>query len=156
MEAIPSNFFPAEILIVDDKLDNLKLLTTMLTEQHYQVRRAISGEIALQAMQNLQPDLILLDLVLPDMPGVEVLRRLRSDPQTRHIPVIVVSASTRQDDRIEALAAGADDIFFKPYDDQLLMSRVRNLLRLGVYQLDHTSIPSHAAVAATAPIPRRP
>lgn len=117
------------ILIVDDVATNRIVFKVKLGAASYTPVLAATGQDCLRLAREQHPDLILLDLALPDLTGVEVLRRLRSDPQTRHIPVIVVSASTRQDDRIEALAAGADDIFFKPYDDQLLMSRVRNLLR---------------------------
>lgn len=118
-----------KILIVDDVATNRIVFKVKLGAAAYTPVLAANGHDCLVLAREHRPDLIFLDLVLPDLPGVEVLRRLRSDPVTKDIPVIVVSASTSAEDRISALEAGADDIFFKPYDDQLLMSRVRNLLR---------------------------
>jgi len=117
------------ILIVDDVATNRIVFKVKLGAASYTPLLAATGQECLRLAREKRPDLILLDLALPDLTGVEVLRQLRNDPMTRSIPVIVVSASTNQEDRIHALEAGADDVFFKPYDDQLLMSRVRNLLR---------------------------
>ena len=118
-----------KILIVDDVATNRIVFKVKMGAAAYSPILAATGQECLRIAREERPDLILLDLALPDISGIEVLRRLRQDPLTKNIPVIVVSASTNPDDRIEALEAGADDIFFKPYDDQLLMSRLRNLLR---------------------------
>lgn len=118
-----------KILIVDDVATNRIVFKVKLGAASYHPIMASGGEEGLRLAQSEVPDLILLDLMLPDLPGVDVLRRLRANPVTRDIPVIVVSASTEPADRLMALEAGADDIFIKPYDDQRLMSRVRNLLR---------------------------
>lgn len=118
-----------KILIVDDVATNRIVFKVKLGAASYTPVLAANGQDCLRLAHDQRPDLILLDLALPDLSGVEVLRRLRQDPFTKDIPVIVVSASTQQEDRMQALEAGADDIFFKPYDDQLLMARVRNLLR---------------------------
>ena len=118
-----------KILIVDDVATNRIVFKVKLGEASYHPLLASDGIECLRIAQEQRPDLILLDLMLPDLPGVEVLQRLRDDPVTRDIPVIVVSASNELSDRIAALSAGADDVFVKPYDDQRLMARVRNLLR---------------------------
>ena len=118
-----------KILIVDDVATNRIVFKVKLGAACYNPILASGGEECLRLARAESPDLILLDLMLPDLPGVDVLRRLRADPVTRDIPVIVVSASTDPADRLMALEAGADDIFIKPYDDQRLMTRVRNLLR---------------------------
>lgn len=118
-----------KILIVDDVATNRIVFKVKLGAACYNPIMAAGGVEGLRLARDERPDLILLDLMLPDLPGVEVLRRLRADPMTRDVPVIVISASIEPQDRLAALEAGADDIFIKPYDDQRLMARVRNLLR---------------------------
>jgi two-component system cell cycle response regulator len=117
------------ILIVDDVATNRIVFKVKLGAARYHPMVASGGVEGLRMARKDMPDLILLDLMLPDLSGIDVLRRLRSDPITRDIPVIVVSSSTSLDDRLAALEAGADDVFVKPYDDDLLMARLRNLLR---------------------------
>lgn len=118
-----------KILIIDDVATNRIVLKVKLGEARYHPLMAATGAEGLRMARKEHPDLILLDLMLPDISGVDVLQRLRNDPVTRDIPVIVVSTSTSLADRIRALEAGADDVFVKPFDDHLLMARLRNLLR---------------------------
>ncbi|MFN7224713.1 MAG: diguanylate cyclase [Paracoccaceae bacterium] len=118
-----------KILIIDDVATNRIVFKVKLGAARYHPFMAAGGIDGLRMARKERPDLILLDLMLPDLSGIEVLRQLRDDPVTRDIPVIVVSSSASIDDRLQALEAGADDVFVKPYDDQLLMARLRNLLR---------------------------
>lgn len=117
------------ILIVDDVATNRIVLKAKLGAARYRPLVAASGGEALAVARSEMPDLILLDLMLPDLHGLDVLAALRAGPMTRDIPVIVLSSTTNAEDRLAALAAGADDFFAKPCDDGLLMARVRNLLR---------------------------
>ncbi|MBF0256250.1 MAG: hybrid sensor histidine kinase/response regulator [Gammaproteobacteria bacterium] len=118
------------ILVVDDELINLQILTDLL-EHHYQVMAAPQGEKALQlAVQQPQPDLILLDIMMPDMNGFEVCRRLKSDPQTRDIPVIFVTALTDTQQESQGLALGAVDYITKPFSADVVLARVATHLAL--------------------------
>jgi len=117
------------ILIVDDIATNRILYRSKLAAAFYEPILAASGAECLALAAARQPDLLLLDLHLPDIPGHEVLRRLRADPATRDIPVIVLTAATDSAVRLAALAAGADDVIGKPSAEAVLLARVRNLLR---------------------------
>ncbi|MFN4129164.1 MAG: diguanylate cyclase [Paracoccaceae bacterium] len=117
------------ILIIDDVATNRIVFKVKLGAARYHPLMAAGGAEGLRLARKERPDLILLDLMLPDLSGIEVLHHLRDDPMTRDIPVIVVSSSIALEDRLLALEAGADDVFVKPYDDDLLMARLRNLLR---------------------------
>ncbi|MDO9637843.1 MAG: diguanylate cyclase [Pseudotabrizicola sp.] len=117
------------ILIIDDVATNRIVLKVKLGAASYHPIIASGGVEGLALARRCLPDLILLDLMLPDLPGIDVLRQLRNDPATRDVPVIVVSSMTTLQDRLAALEAGADDVFVKPYDDDLMMARLRNLLR---------------------------
>ncbi|MEZ5796331.1 MAG: diguanylate cyclase [Paracoccaceae bacterium] len=117
------------ILIVDDVATNRIIYKVKLGEAFYEPLLAADGQSCLALARAERPDLILLDLDLPDMDGTEVLRELRTDLATRAIPVIVLTASTSSEARIAALSAGADEVMSKPVPDQELMARVRNLLR---------------------------
>jgi two-component system, cell cycle response regulator len=117
------------ILIVDDVATNRIVYRARLAAAFYEPMLATDGESCLAAAAEARPDLILLDLGLPDMSGHEVLRRLRMGPATRDIPVIVLTAATDSDTRLAAFAAGADDVIVKPAADQVLLARVRNLMR---------------------------
>ena len=120
----------ARILIVDDLAPNLHLLEVKLAAQYYDVLTAMSGEKALEIAGHEKLDLILLDAMMPGMNGFEVCKRLKTNPATWHIPVIMVTALEESKDRIRGLNAGADDFITKPIEDFNLMARVKSLLRL--------------------------
>ncbi len=120
----------ARILIVDDEDRSRRLLEALLQQQNFHTRAVSSGSEALESAPDYQPDLILLDLMMPGMSGFEVTKRLKSDPVTRNIPIIIVSALEDRSSRIRALEAGAEEYLTKPIDRMDLKIRVRNLLRL--------------------------
>jgi len=120
----------ARILVVDDILPNVKLLEAKLTSEYYEVVTAMSGEEALEKARDTNPDLILLDIMMPGMDGFEVCTRLKADPAVAHIPVVMVTALTDTEDRVRGLQCGADDFLSKPVNDTALMARVRSLVRL--------------------------
>ena len=118
------------ILVVDDTPASLRLLTVLLTEEGYEVRSAISGELALHAATNEPPDLILLDIRMPGIDGFEVCRRLKAQPATQSVPVIFVSAVLETDDKVLGFNLGAVDYVTKPYQREELLARVRTHLEL--------------------------
>ena len=120
----------ARVLVVDDILANVKLLEAKLTAEYFDVLTARSGVEALEVVQRSVPDIILLDVMMPGMDGFEVCQRLKSNPQTQHIPVIMVTALDQPQDRVKGLEAGADDFLTKPVSDVALFSRVKSLVRL--------------------------
>jgi two-component system cell cycle response regulator len=122
----------ARILVVDDVAANLRLLEAKLGAEYYDVISAMRGEEALQKARLQQPDMILLDVMMPGMDGFEVCARLKSDPQTRHIPVVMITALDQREDRLKGLELGAEDFLSKPFDDVQLIARVRSLARLKV------------------------
>jgi len=119
-----------QILVVDDEPDSLALLTSVLVEEGYQVRPADSGKLALAFVETSPPDLILLDMRMPDMDGMETLRRLKARIESREIPVVFVSGSTEADARVESLELGAVDFVTKPFNRAELLARVRTHLDL--------------------------
>ncbi len=118
------------ILIVDDKPDNLRLLSAMLTEQGYKVRSVISGTMALIGVRAAPPDLILLDINMPEMNGFEVCERLKADSETQAIPIIFISALDEVLDKVQAFAVGGVDYITKPFQMREVLARVENQLRL--------------------------
>lgn len=135
---------PARILVVDDTPANIKLLDAVLSPRRYTVVPAASGAEALSLVTQDPPDLILLDILMPEMDGYEVCRRLRADPATAHLPVIMITASETRD-KVKGLEAGADDFVTKPFDQAELLARVASLLRVKRY---HDIIQSQAAALA--------
>jgi len=118
------------ILAVDDTPVNLSLITGLL-KSHYRVKVANSGEKALRIVHSdLPPDLVLLDVMMPDLDGIEVCRRLKDDPRTRHIPVIFLTAMTKSEDERIGLEAGAVDYITKPISPPILLARVKTHLQL--------------------------
>jgi two-component system cell cycle response regulator len=120
----------ARVLVVDDVDANVKLLEARLTAEYFEVRTARSGPKALQICTREGTDVVLLDVMMPGMDGFEVCRRLKAEPRTQHIPVIMVTALDQPGDRVKGLEAGADDFLTKPVDDLALITRVKNLARL--------------------------
>ena len=120
----------ARILVVDDVPANVKLLQARLAAEYFDVLTAGSGPEALETCENSKVDVVLLDVMMPDMDGFEVCRRLKGDPATSHIPVVMVTALDQASDRIRGLEAGADDFLTKPVNDLQLITRVKSLVRL--------------------------
>jgi two-component system cell cycle response regulator len=120
----------ARILVVDDIPANVKLLEARLSAEYFDVATAYSGVEALALCERAECDIVLLDVMMPDMDGFEVCRRLKSNPATHHIPVVMVTALDQPSDRVRGLEAGADDFLTKPVTDVALVSRVRSLSRL--------------------------
>ncbi|WP_119072902.1 response regulator [Aggregatilinea lenta] len=116
------------ILIVDDDVDSLKLIGLMLQRQGYEVLVASTGQQALTKAKSDRPDLIILDIMMPDMDGYEVCRRLRHDPGTQPIPIIMFTARTMVDDKVAGFEAGADDYLTKPTHPAELASRIKAVL----------------------------
>jgi PAS domain S-box-containing protein len=126
----PSTPSPARILLADDNADMRDYVKRLLS-QHYEVTAVTDGVAALTAAQQLPPDLVLTDVMMPGMDGFELLRELRADSQTREIPVILLSARAGEESRVEGLEAGADDYLTKPFSARELLARVDANLRLG-------------------------
>lgn len=120
----------ARVLVVDDIFPNVKLLEAKLMAEYYDVVTAQSGPEALKKVSDSSPDVVLLDVMMPGMDGFEVCRQIKANPQTAHIPVVMVTALTDTEDRVRGLESGADDFLSKPVNDVALMARVRSLVRL--------------------------
>ena len=120
----------ARVLIVDDIPTNVRLLEARLTAEYFEVLTATSGREALAICDRADIDLVLLDVMMPEMYGFEVCRRLKGNLKTHHIPVVMVTALDQPSDRVRGLEVGADDFLTKPVDDIQLMARVKSLVRL--------------------------
>src|SRR5579863_5179 len=118
----------APILVVDDAPVNLKLMRLLLTHAGYEVRTAERAEDALQMLSNYRPELILADIQLPGMDGLEMTREVKKDPRTSAIKVVALTACAMKEDRDRALSAGCDDYISKPIDTSTLASKIQQLL----------------------------
>ena len=123
----------ARVLVVDDQPPNVRLLEAILTPRGYEVSSASSGEEALGKIAESEPDLVLLDIVMPGMDGYEVCRRIRERTETAYLPVVMVTASG-DEQKVKALEAGADDFLTKPINQSELLARVASLARIKRYQ----------------------
>jgi two-component system, cell cycle response regulator len=119
----------ARVLVVDDVEPNVRLLEAKLQHEYYTVLTANSGETAIAMAHSANPDVILLDVMMPGLDGFETCKRLKEDHATRHIPVVMVTALDQREDRVRGLAVGADDFLSKPIDDITLLARVKSLAR---------------------------
>ena len=129
------------VLVVDDQAANIRLLDAVLSPRGYRVLTAASGEQALALLRDERPHVVLLDIMMPGMDGYEVCRRLREDPATAYLPVVMITASDTQE-KVRAIEAGADDFVTKPFDQAELLARVRSLVRVKRY---HDTIERQAA-----------
>ena len=121
---------PGRILIVEDTATNRLILRQRLKDSYYDVIEAENGIQALEQANSQDPDLVLLDVMMPGIDGFEVCRRLKADPATLHIPVVMLTALDKREDRVRGIEAGADDFLSKPFEDVALMSRVDSLTRM--------------------------
>src|SRR5205085_7568012 len=120
----------ARVLVVDDVELNIKLLEAKLSSEYFEVMVADNGPTALELAESELPDIILLDIMMPRMDGFEVCRRLKANPRTADIPVVMVTALSDVADRLRGLESGADEFLTKPVNDTALFARVRSLVRL--------------------------
>ena len=130
MKTQPEETPLGNILVVDDTPENLRLLSTMLTHRGYAPRCVINGQMALRACNSNPPDLILLDIMMPEMNGYEVCQHLKSEPKTREIPVIFISAKDEVFDKVNAFAVGAVDYISKPFQFEEVLARIESHLTL--------------------------
>lgn len=120
----------AKILVVDDEILIIKRMEALLMPRQYQLIHALHGEAALGLVPQEQPDLIILDVRMPGIDGFEVCRALKTNLETRLIPVILMTALGEVEDRVKGLEAGADDFLTKPVNREELLARIRSLLRV--------------------------
>jgi CheY-like chemotaxis protein len=125
---------PAKVLVVDDTPHNVKLLADLLAVKGYVVATATNGDEALAKIAADAPDIVLLDIMMPGLSGYDVCKRLRADPQTALLPVVLVTSLDAQQERIKGIEAGADDFLGKPINQPELFARVRSLLRIKTLQ----------------------
>src|SRR5438105_832301 len=119
----------ARVLVVDDIPANVKLLEARLSAEYFDVTTAVSGADALSICERAECDVVLLDVMMPDMDGFEVCKRLKTNPATHHIPVVMVTALDQPSDRVRGLESGADDFLTKPVSAVALIARGRSLAR---------------------------
>ena len=118
-----------KILIVDDELDALTALKRALEADNYNVVEASDGLSAIEKVKTEKPDVVLLDLMMPEMDGIEACKHLKSDPKYKHIPIIMLTAKGEIDNKIEGIEMGADDYVTKPFNLQELKARIKMILR---------------------------
>ena len=120
---------PLRILVVDDEAINLKLVSRLLEMEGYEVITAQSGDASLRLIEQTPPDIALLDVRMPDMDGYELCRRLRQNPRTAGIPIVMLTALVDENDRLKGIEAGADDCLPKPFNVELMCALLARLLQ---------------------------
>lgn len=140
----------ALVLVVDDLEPNVKLLQTKLEAEYYDVITASNGFEAITQATEHKPDIILLDVMMPEMDGFEACKRLKEDPETSHIPVIMVTALNEPSDRVQGLESGADDFLTKPINDVALFARLKSLVRLKI-MIDELRLRDQTGMAMGVP-----
>lgn len=130
-----------KVLVVDDEEDIIELLRFNLSREGFQVSSATSGEEALSLVRSEMPSIILLDLMLPGMDGLEVARRLKNNPNTTNIPIVMLTAKGEEPDIVTGLELGADDYVTKPFSPRILVARVRAVLRRKVTDVSEETSP---------------
>ncbi|MDB9315042.1 response regulator [Spirulina sp. CS-785/01] len=130
MTSTPNQTHLGDILIVDDQPDNIRFLSSMLFEKGYNVRKSLSGKMAFMAIETLPPDLILLDITMPDMSGYEVCKELKQKPETKAIPIIFLSALDDAIDKVKAFEIGGNDYITKPFQFTEVLARIENQLQV--------------------------
>jgi CheY-like chemotaxis protein len=121
---------PIDILIVDDVPDNIRLLSRILVKRGYHTRKALNGAMALTAIASAQPHLILLDVQMPDMSGYELCSHIKSNPQTRHIPIVFLSAHDDTSEKRKAFSLGGSDYISKPFNIDHLLKTIQQQIEL--------------------------
>jgi two-component system cell cycle response regulator len=142
--------YKKRILIVDDEPVNVKVLAAKLSSAKYEVIRAYSGKEALEKVADTSPEIILLDIMMPEMDGYEVTRILKADPKTSHIPIIIVTALSDTNDKLKAIDAGAEEFISKPVNNTELIARIKSMLRLRQYR-EQLDIRSHSEESFVCP-----
>jgi PleD family two-component response regulator len=129
-----ANSYRADILAIDDTPENLQLLSQLLTDRHYKVRSVTKGTTAIRAAQAAPPDLILLDINMPEMGGYEVCEQLKANDRTREIPIIFISALGETLDKVRAFEVGGVDFVTKPFQVEEVLARIETHLQLRALQ----------------------
>jgi two-component system phosphate regulon response regulator PhoB len=142
----------ARVLIVEDEADIAELLRFSLELEGHEAALAVTGAAALEQIERRPPDVVLLDLLLPDVPGTEICRRLKADPKTQGIPIVIVSSLAREQERVKALEMGADDFITKPFSIRELVLRLAAVLRRTPMPV---SAPRKPATSGATRSPRR-
>ena len=143
------------ILVVEDEEDILELLRYNLTKEGFRVTGVTSGEEALRSAKVLLPDLVLLDLMLPGMDGLEICRHLKQDNRTQHLPVVMVTAKGEEADIVTGLELGADDYITKPFSPRVLLARLRSVLGAATGRCRVRATPSASTVFSSTPAATR-
>ena len=117
------------VLVVEDEKDFQSLIISTLKNGGYQVTLAGNGEQGLNSFESVRPDLVILDIQLPDIDGTEVCRRIKSDPKARTVPILMLTIQSQVQDIVKALKLGADDYMLKPFDPDVLLARIAGLLK---------------------------
>lgn len=123
----------SKVLVVDDSVENIEIIEYILADLEYDIYKALNGQEALEKIDKVEPDIILLDVVMPGMSGFEVAKHVKNNKNTRLIPIIMITALDRREDRLKGLAAGVDDFITKPVNVFELRARINNLLKLREY-----------------------